>query len=363
MKILHLSSERSWRGGEQQLAYLVEETKARGIEVFVACKRASAFLDYCKKNAVPYIELGFKNEFDLLTAASVSKFCKQNAITFLHAHSSHSHAMAVWAKVLGCPAQFILHRRVDFPIKPNVLSRFKFNHKSLKKIICISKAIEVIMRKDLHNPEVCCTVQSGINLDKFKHSKRSFELHKKYNIDLDTKLIGNISAVADHKDYYTFVDTAKEIIASSKDKIHFFIIGDGPLKSDIEQYIAQQEMSSYITMTGFVANIPSIIQDLDIFLMTSKTEGLGTTILDAFANRLPVVATKAGGIPEAVIHLETGLLYEVKDHKNLAIGVLKLLKDEKLAERLTSNAHKHLLTHFTKEKMAQGVIEVYHSLI
>lgn len=360
MKVLHLSSERSWRGGEQQIAYLIEASINKGIACFVACKKGSAFEDYCLKNNIPYIAVGFKNELDIFTALELKKICKQKGIDIIHAHSSHSHAMAVWSAILGNQTRFFLHRRVDFPMKNNFFSSFKFNFRGIEKIICISKKIEEVMRKDLKVPDKCLTVSSGIDLDRFSKSVDTGVLKKQLNIPENGKIIGNISAIADHKDYYTFVDVADQVIEKNP-TTYFVLIGDGPLYEEIKSHIATKRNKTQILMTGFRNDIPEIIKELDIFLMTSKTEGLGTTLLDTFANRIPVVATRAGGIPEAVIHDETGLLADIKDVSTLVNHVTRLLADDQLCERLTERAYRHLLNNFTKEKMADGVIAAYQN--
>lgn len=143
----------------------------------------------------------------------------------------------------------------------------------------------------------------------------------------------------------------------------FFIVGDGPLFSEVENYIKERKLEGKIIMTGFRDDVPKIIKELDVFLITSKTEGLGTTVLDAFANHIPMVATQAGGIPEAVRHNETGLTAPIKDAKQLANHVVHLLENKGLAESLTNNAYQLLVEKFTKDKMAQGNIEVYQAVL
>ena len=96
--------------------------------------------------------------------------------------------------------------------------------------------------------------------------------------------------------------------------------------------------------------------------MTSQTEGLGTSILDAFACQVPVVATAAGGIPELVIDRHTGMLCPIKDPENLAKAVLEVYKDTDLRKQLVKNASNYLLS-FTKELMADKVLKVYKGIM
>jgi glycosyltransferase involved in cell wall biosynthesis len=163
-------------------------------------------------------------------------------------------------------------------------------------------------------------------------------------------------------DYSTFISTAKLLIEEYRLDAHFVIIGDGPLRSDVEQWIEKSGISSYITMTGFRSDVPEILPELDVFLITSETEGLGTSILDAFACEVPVVATAAGGIPVIVHHKETGLLAPIKDYDSLAELVHQLAKDKSLQKHLVEGASQ-LLQRFTKESVAEQTKASYEALL
>lgn len=362
MKVLHLSSERTWRGGEQQIAYLILGCINKGIECSVACKRGSSFEHWCITNKIPYYSLGFKNELDIITAQRLKNICLNKKIDIVHTHSSHSQAMAVWSAILGNKTPIVASRRVDFPVKNNFLSNLKFNHPRVKKIISISKKIEEILSPTITNKNKLRVVYSGIDTTRFENSQNNGTLHEFFKLPSTTKLIGNISAIAPHKDYYTFVQTAKQVLATVAD-VKFIIIGTGPLETEIKDYVTSEGLQDDILFTGFRNDIPEIIQELDIFLMTSKTEGLGTTILDAFANKIPLVCTNAGGIPELIIHGETGLLSKVEDPIDLANNVIRLLSNDSLRETVVKNGYSHLLSNFTLDQMVQGNISVYNEIV
>lgn len=362
MRVLHLSSERTWRGGEQQLAYLLEESQKLGIENFVAARKDSAFITYCKKKGIPYIGLGYKNELHFPTALGIKSYCKKHNIDIVHMHSSHSHALGVLAHLLGNSAKLVLSRKVDFPVKPNFASKYKFNYKGINAIICVSEAIKEILKPDIARKDILYIAHDGISLDRFKTSKNNNILHKDFGLAPNSKIVANISAVADHKDYFTFVDTA-QLILKENPSVTFFIIGDGPLYDEVKQYISDKRLQNHVIMTGFRSDIPDIIKEIDVFLMTSKTEGLGSTILDAFANNIPMVATQAGGIPEVVKHNETGLTAPVKDCQQLAKHVSLLLESQGLSTALSNNAYKLLIKDFTKDQMALSNIEVYKKIL
>lgn len=361
MKILHLSSEKSWRGGEQQIAYLIEELEKAGIKPIVACRKGSSFEEYANARNWTCFPLPFKNSLDFRTAWSLRRICKEINADIMHLHTSKSHGIAVLSSALGNPANLVLSRRVDFPLKQNNFSSWKYNNRSIKKIICVSDKINEIVKAGIEDKNKVITIHSGIDLNKFNHSVKTDFLRKKYNLPSDVKLIGNTSAIADQKDYYTFVNTAERLLKEDNNFL-FFIIGDGPLKDSVRDYVTSKDLQDKIIFTGFLNNIPEILPELDLFLITSKTEGLGTSILDAFASKIPVVATSAGGIPELVKHEKTGLLAPVKDYSALTNEVKRLLNEPKLRNSLIDNAY-FFVQRFSKEETAKKTLEVYKDVL
>ena len=355
MKILHLSSEKTWRGGEQQIAYLIAELRNEGVESVVALRKNSEFKNFCIKEKIPFIELGFKNEFDLLTANGIKKFALKEKVDLLHLHSAKSHGLAYLASLLGLKTPMILSKRTDFPMKKNFFGRRKYESKSIKKILCVSKKIKEILDRDLKEPEKTLAVYSGVDISKFKFDKKFF-FHDLLKLDHSTKLVGNTSAIADQKDYFTFVNVA-EVVCRKRDDVRFLIIGNGPMENEIMDYVKSKKLEDKVLFTGFLNNLPEVLFNLDVFLITSKTEGLGTSILDAHACGIPVVGTDAGGIGEIVIDQITGSLCKIGDVKALSDNVLKRLDDK------NTFSAKEFVKEFSKEATARNTLNIYKEVL
>lgn len=363
MTIIHVSTPHSWRGGEQQLAYLAEELNKHGLKQLIICPLDSPMESHCKKKGYESIPFKKKGMLKMALARLIARSTKNNNQALVHVHDSHAHTAAVMASAFfGNKAPIILSRRVDFPVKNNIFSYGKYNHPSIKKILCVSEKIKEITSKSIKDKSKLVTIHSGIDLSKFNNKESRNILREEYKIPSSTKIIGNVAAIADHKDYFTFVDTAKIIIKDKKLPCKFFIIGDGPLKNEIKKYIQHLGIENDVLMAGFRKDIPRILPGLDIFLITSKTEGLGTSVLDAFACKVPVIATNAGGIPEMIKHEETGMLSEVKDSGDLADNIQQILKNNELREELKEKAFL-TLEKFKKETTARKTIEVYNDVI
>lgn len=361
-KILFITSPLTWRGGEQQLAYLLEILTKKSIAFGVVCPQRSAFYSLCIEKGYHVHSFGYRGFFNLAIGLFVYKLWKKYRYSLLHANDSHAHMAAVWSSVLGCKAPVVLHRRVDFPVKNTFFSRKKYNWPTIAAIICISEEVKRVLEPAVHNKNIIHVIHSGIDLGRFEKTiAESADLRKAYNIPVRKKLVGMVAALAPHKDHKTFVETADRILQKRNDVV-FFAIGEGDTRKDTERFIKLKNLTEKVFITGFIDNIPGILSQLDCFLLTSQTEGMGTSLLDAFAAGVPVVATNAGGIPEIVIHKKTGLLAPVKDAQALGENVSLILDDQNLKQYLTDQARKHL-QRFTHKEMGVKTIQIYRILL
>lgn len=355
MRILHLSSEQTWRGGEQQIAYLIEELRLQNIESTVVLRAGSAFEEHCRKFGIDFVTASFRNEFDLKTAFIIKKTAQQKSIDVVHIHTGKSHGLAVLAAKLGMETPLVLSKRTDHPIKPNWFSRYKFNFAQIQKILCVSKKIKQIIDPDLRESSRSMTIYSGIDLTKFKFETKNY-FHDFFKLERNIRFVGNTAAISDHKDYFTFVNTAEKVCERDS-LVRFLIIGGGPMEAEIRDYVRSKNLADKVLFTGFLNNLNEVLFNLDVFLITSKEEGLGTSILDAHACGVPVVATRAGGIPEIVIDGKTGALCEIGDAANLARAVQARLED-----RETFQA-KEFVKGFSKQATATNTLAVYRDIL
>ena len=340
---------------------MIEESQRLGVDSVVASKRGSALERYCRDSGVRHHPVAFRTELDLLTAARVTRLCRREQIDIVDAHTGPAHSIAVWAKMMGNAAYLVVHKRVASSIRSNPLSRFKHNYKGVDAFVCISEHIAEILRAQLNQPQKCATIHDGIALERFAGKHVPGKLRRELGIADGTALVGNVSAVSNEKDYVTFVDTAR-ILIDRNANAHFAIIGDGPAYPSIASYVRERGLQHHVVMTGQRDDIPEILPDLDVFLMTSAKEGLGTTLLDAFAAEVPVVATRAGGIPEIVADGETGLLADIRSPTQLATQVERYIRDPTLAAGVSSRARALLETAFTTEIMARDTVQLYRRL-
>lgn len=359
MIVLHVDSEKTWRGGQQQVAYLTQAMLEAGHTPIVAARGGSELQARMEKLGVKVLPLNYALGGPL-AAMQLASFCKKNKIDLVHTHSSRAHSVAALATHFGKMPPIIVSKRTDFPVKRGGFSRGKYENKNVKKIICVSKKIADIVKETLGDDQRTVTVHSGVDPKRFEVPQK--DLGTELGLDPEAFLIGNTSAIADQKDYFTFIKTAKELVNHSEN-IRFVIFGDGPMAQEIKNFAGEQGLQDKVIFTGFRDDLPALLSSLDLFLMTSKTEGLGTSLLDAMLCRVPIVATKAGGIPEIVIHEKTGLLTEIGDVEALTSACLRLINNPDLAKTLAQNAYDMASGEFHRSTTAQKTINIYKEIL
>lgn len=359
--VIHLSTARSWRGGEQQVAYLVEELHAMEVPQLVVCAVDSPMAAFCAKVGVEHHALGFRASFDPFNARRLAVIARKWKTDLLHTHDSHGHTAAILANTFfGMNVPLVVSRRVDFPISSGFSARWKYGHPSVKRILCVSDAIKAITAQALERPEVLRTVYSGIDPARFAAGADG-RLHKELGLDPAVPLVGNVAALAPHKDLFTFIRMA-ECIHRQHPEVRFVLIGEGELRNDLEQETKRRGLNEVLHFTGFRKDVDRLLPELDVMAMTSRTEGLGTSILDAFAAKVPVVATAAGGIPELIEEGRTGLLRPVGDDAALAQAVERVLDDHALRDQLVASGTQKLQG-FTRHATARATLAEYQAVM
>lgn len=361
LNIIHIDTEKYWRGGQQQAFYLHKGLIKRDIKSLLICNLNSELKNKCENSNLPFAEISMFGEADLIAAYKISKICRKNKFNILHAHSAHSLSIAIMVKYFCPNVKLIGVRRVDFSVNKNYLSKLKYNSKKIDKIICISEFIKTVLLKDGINSDKLVTVRSGVDINKFNKIKPSKDFREKLDVKSDEILLGSIAAFAGHKDIPNLLRAFK-IVSEKLDNVKLCLVGDGKLKDEIKQLIDELYLVKKVILPGYQQNVGEYLKSFDIFVLSSKKEGLGTSIIDALAVGLPVVATRAGGIPELIENNTNGVLVDIKNSNLLAGAIIELASDKNKMTELGNNA-KQSAKKFSIDETINKNINEYKKLI
>lgn len=366
MRILNITSITELRGGDQQMYSVFHLLNDKNdIKQFILCPENSVLADICKKDNIEFFTYK-KNFFKLFNLVfTILEICRKKSINIVHTHDSTAlNAGLIAIQFLKKSTSLIFSRKRNNKIKDKFLNRFKYSHPSIKKIICVSKAVESIFDTILPNKDNILTIYDAIDVSKYANKQNKNLLHQEFNFCAETLIVGNVAGLTSQKDLFTFIDSAKKIKEKNNTNhpIKFVIVGDGLLKEELITYTRINNLEKDVFFTGFRNNVADLLPEFNIFLITSITEGLPLSVYEAFASMVPVVATKAGGIPEVILNKKTGFLAELRDSEMLSNSVLRILGDSVLEKEIKTNAFNLVYKNHDLKTMENNYYSLYRSL-
>ena len=354
---LHIDTARTWRGGQNQVLVTVLGLRALGHRTMLVA-HPDGELRQRAAEGLELVPLAPMTEMDLSAAWRLSRVIKRERPAIVHAHDPHGVAMAALALSMSTePVKppLVAARRVDFRLRGSALSRWKY--RQVDCFICSSEAIRQILLADGVPAERAVTVHEGIDLGRAAAAKPA-PLHEELWLPHGSPIVGNVAALVGHKGQKHLVDAAALVVRQVPDA-RFVIAGEGELRGALEHQIKHLGLEKHVILAGFRPDILALHKAFDIFVMSSVTEGLGTSLLDAAACGKPIVATTAGGIPEVVEDGQTGILVPPRDHQAMADAIVKLLKDDALRTRMGAAGLSLAHARFSAERMVQDTLRVY----
>jgi glycosyltransferase involved in cell wall biosynthesis len=355
---LHIDTSRTWRGGQNQVLLTINGLLEIGHRAALVAhpdgvlrRRAAEGLDL--------IPLTPRTEMDLSAAWRLSRVIRRLQPDIVHAHDPHGIAMASLALSLGSAsgiaAVLVASRRVDFHLKSNSFSRWK--HRQVDCFIAASDAIRQMLISDGVAAERTTTVHEGIDLRHVLAAPR-VNVHEAFWLPHQAPVVGNVAALVPHKGQRHLIEAAHLVVREIPDA-RFVILGEGELRESLERQVRDHHLEKHVLLPGFRTDVLGCIKGFDLFAMSSVTEGLGTSLLDAMACSRAVVATRAGGIPEIVEDGATGTLVPPRDPAAMAHEIIRLLRDEALRRRMGEAGSARVTARFTVERMVEETAAVY----
>ncbi len=362
MKILHINTERTWRGGEQQTLYLLSSLIDRRISCHLVCQAESPMAQKALEAGVEVFPIAMRGEVDLPASLRIRKLITRHGYDIVHSHTSHAHTLAFFAS-LGCRTCRLVTRRVDFSIFRNrflPINEIKYRFMA-DYYIAISHQIKQVMVNDGIAAERIFVAHSGIDLQRFARVAGN-HLVDEFNLKPAERVVINVAHLAGHKGQKYLVGAIPHVLAAIPN-VRFFIIGKGELMSELQALSVSLGIGHALTFTGFRNDVGAFYKIADLFVMSSVQEGLGTAILDALALGIPVVAANAGGIPEVIKDGETGRLVEAANPQALAKGIIEMLSNVDQARAMARRGQDNVKAEFSIDAMVENNLAVYNRLL
>jgi len=338
LRVAHVNLAKSYRGGERQTELLIRELAKRSVEQVLVARRTAPLAE---RLADVDIEIRHAKGPRL----GVALACR--SVDVVHVHEGRSvYGAYLRSIIFGTP--YIVTRRVDRPIGDHV-----FAHAAYRGAACVAAVapqVENILRA--FDPKIRTTVifssSSGFAVD----AAKAAQIRARFSGKI---VVGNVAALDIRQKAQEHIISVARALATTHPELAFVIVGTGADEAALK---TQAEGLPNVTFTGFVDNVGDYLAAFDIFILPSRSEGIGSVLLDAMDQRLPIVATRVGGVPAIVHDGVNGILIDPDRPDELEAALVRLVSSEEERKAMGARGPKIAEPH-TSAAMAARYMELY----
>jgi glycosyltransferase involved in cell wall biosynthesis len=359
MRILHTEWSDGLGGQEKRILAEAVGLARRGHSVNIACRAHASIKNEAERLGIDTLTLPMRKFYDIPSILQLTSFLNNNRFDVVNTHSGvDSWIGGVAARIAQVPV-LARTRHLNIPLKRNLLN---FVHYLPNVYITCGGNMRNNLVSNCGFPaDKVVSIPTGVGPE-FFDVKKNLEAKLKYGLAPNAIVITNVGVLRSVKGHEITLRSVKTVIDAFPDA-KFLIVGDGPRKEALLNFTNELGIAKHVIFTGFAENIPEIYSFSDVAVLSSLSEGLPQSLLQAMAAGVPVVTTQVGGVPEVVIHERTGLLVGSRDHEGLARGIIRILKNRDDAERLTKNAKELVLREYSIDKMIDKIESLYKELL
>ncbi|MCP4323540.1 MAG: glycosyltransferase family 4 protein [Psychromonas sp.] len=326
MHICHVNLASGFSGGERQTLQLITRQLEEGYQLTVVANPKSPFVDEIKKLNC---RLLLTNHFLKKHNKSITADCD-----LIHVHEGRAIYWAlIQSKLYNTP--YIVTRRIDNPLKDKWLANLAYSNATA----LIGLSNEIVDKIKLRHPDQ--------SIYKIPSSPVSYPAIQE-NVEAISQRFANqflviqASNLLHHKGHETTLVAAK-LLQKMDSNIHIALLGDGPEREKLEKIVKENSLNN-VTFLGKQSQMGDWFAAADLLIHPSYSEGLGSVILEAMGAKLPVIGSNAGGIPDIIDNLKSGLLVEAQNGQALADAIYQVATDEKLRNKLIIGGQDKLAT-------------------
>lgn len=344
---MHVDSGRSWRGGQRQVLLLAAGLHDRGYRTLVVAPAGSPLIQRAERAGLPTYRLTLRGEWDIRRARELRAVAREWRADIIHAHDARSHTIGLLTQLFRRKARLVVTRRVAFPPKR---VRLKYG-RGVDAFIAISEAVRTAMVAAGIAPNRIRVVYSGVPTPQVGQ-RRDWRAERGW--PAETVVCGMVGAMTREKGLDSVAAVARRLPSEVLLRTRLVLLGGkgkgGTIIDGLEAFDA-----------GFVTEIHEAVAGLDLLWHPARSEGLGTSVIDAMALGVPPIAFAVGGLPEVIEDGESGVLVPPGDTEGFASSAARLITDDALRGRLADRARKRA-QEFDTAAMIERTAEVYKTV-
>jgi glycosyltransferase involved in cell wall biosynthesis len=359
IRVLHVETGMNLYGGALQVLYLLEGlAEHKNIQSILVCPDGSAIADAARGYVKTLHTVPMKGDLDLLFIPRLLRIIGREYPDIIHLHSRRGADIlgGIAAKVKGTPS--ILTRRVDNP-EPRLWAALKY--RLYDHVITISQGIrEILIEEGVPAGKITC-VRSAVDINLYSMPCDQSWFLREFGLEENELSCGVVAQFIQRKGHRYLLEAIPKILREHPYS-RFLLFGKGPLEEEFRAMCRNMGIAEKVIFAGFRDDLDRIMGCLDLLIHPALMEGLGVSLLQAAAAGVPIVGTRAGGIPEIVRDGINGYLIPPSDVQSIADAVVKVLADRDLAMKMGEKGRQIVARDFSIGSMVRGNLEVYRSL-
>jgi glycosyltransferase involved in cell wall biosynthesis len=367
VRVLHIQKVTGIAGSENHLLTLLPSLPDYGYEptmLVLADRsgRSDPFVAHMQAVGVPTEVIPMRGDLDPLLLHRLVHFIRQGGHHIVHTHLLHADLYGrLAARIAGRKVISTYHCDDPFHLIWGVKQVDRITALMCSQIICISKAVQEFVHKQIGVAvKRLNVVHYGLKPPPLNNSL--VNIRANLSIGSADSLVGIVARLTEQKGHSHLLH-AIQLLLNSIPSIHLAIVGDGELRSQLEDLSIQLGIKEHVHFLGFRSDVLNLMCEFDILVVPSLFEGFGLVLLEAMAAAKPIVATRVSAIPEIIVDGKTGLLVPPCDPRGLAQAILQLIMNPGLALNLGYCGRKQLEQRFTVQKMVEDTVRVYRTVV
>ena len=364
LRVLQVNSMFSGGGTDNQTLELAAGLRECGDQVILSVPANSRWESLARKLKITVETFPAKSWLKNAAIRCWSRLIRAHDIQIIHAHQGRDYWPAVVAaRMAGNGCRVVITRHMM--TRPRALTRALLLRMS--DVIAVSQIVHEVLKKELRGPQARLhQIYGGIDVDAFQSERTNAALavRRQQNWPDGAVIFGVVGAIhfPHGKGQLEFLEAASRLTADYSEA-RFLIVGDGEMKSFLRERIVTLRLEKFAAIAPFTDDIATVMNALDVLVHPAVgTEALGLVLWEAMACAKPVIASRLGGIPEAFIENEHGLLVPPRDASALAEAMRALLQNPSQRVRFGQSGREYVRRHFNRTAHANRIRELYSKL-
>lgn len=358
LTVLHVESSKGWGGQENRTLNEMVCLRDMGHHCLLACQPGAKLGLRAREAGFPVLEVKMRSIIDVPAILALRSYMRRMEVDIVNTHSGRDTQLAgLAARSLWKRPRIVRTRHLALPIT----SRFTYSTLPDQVVTVSAYVGEYLAQAGVPRSHLT-TVATGVDLTRYRRDPAATGLRDELGLPPECKLVGTVAILRRKKGHAELLDAIPAILRQHP-HTHFVFAGDGPQRDNIEEKIQALGIGGHVHLLGLRRDIVNVLQSLDLFVLPTHQEALGTALIEAAALGLAAVASNVDGVPEAVVDGETGLLVPVMDSPALASAICNLLADDEKRSAMGKVAFARVQQLYSRETMARNMIALYRRLI